>query len=94
MAVDTTAGVRITGELLSVTFEEGTLDNGRVWSKGVVKVLIGDNVERIGFANLDDAKSAVDGSERGEVVTLDARPQGAYDEATQRRSRVTWRGVV
>lgn len=93
MAVDTTAGVRITGELLSVALEEGTLDSGRPWSKGVVKLLVGDFVERIGYATLDQAERVTEGTQRGDVVTLDVRPQGAYDEATKRRSKVTWRGV-
>lgn len=94
MAVDTTAGVRITGELLSCALEEGTLDNGRAWSKGVVKVLMGDFVERIGYPTLDEAEAAIGGAQRGDLVTLDVRPQGAYDEATGRRARVTWRGVA
>jgi len=93
MAVDSTAGVRITGELLSVALEEGTLDNGRPWSKGVVKLLVGDFVERVGFSTLDDAETATAGAQRGETVTLDVRPQGAYDETTRRRSKVTWRGI-
>lgn len=94
MAVDSTAGVSVTGELLSVTFEEGTLDNGKPWSKGVVKLLIGDNVERIGFKTLEEAEAAVGQGQRGDLVSVGARPQGAYDEATGRRSRVTWRGVA
>lgn len=94
MAVDTTAGVRITGELLSVTHEEGVLDNGRPWSKGVVKLLLGDNVERVGFATLAEAQEATAGAARGDLVELAVRPQGAYDEATQRRSKVTWRGLA
>lgn len=93
MAVDSTAGVRISGELLSVALEEGTLDNGRAWSKGVVKLLVGDFVERVGYATLEDAEAATAGAERGQLVTVDVRPQGAYDEATRRRSKVTWRGV-
>ncbi len=93
MAVDSTAGVRITGELLSVALEEGMLDNGRAWSKGVVKLLVGDYVERVGYATLEEANAATAGFQRGEAVTLDVRPQGAFDEATRRRSKVTWRGI-
>jgi hypothetical protein len=92
MAVDTTAGVRITGELLSAAHEEGLLDNGKPWSKGVVKVLVGDSVERVSWPTLEEAEAALDGAERGSIVTLPVRPQGAFDEATGRRSRVTYRG--
>lgn len=93
MAVDSTAGIKITGELLSVALEEGELDNGRPWSKGVVKLLIGDFVERISYGDLAAAEAATDGASRGDSITLEVRPQGAYDEATRRRSKVTFRGV-
>jgi len=92
MAVDSTAGLRITGELLSVALEEGTLDSGKAWSKGVVKLLVGDYVERVGYATLEEAQTATEGAQRGDLVSLSVRAQVAYDEATRRRSKVTWRG--
>lgn len=93
MAVDSTAGIQITGELLSVAHEEGTLDNGKPWSKGVVKLLVGDFVERISYGTLEAAQLAVGSEERGQMITLAVQPQGAYDEATRRRSKVSFRGL-
>lgn len=94
MAVESTAGVRLTGELLSAATESGTLDNGKGWSKGVVKMLVGDFVERVSFPTLADADLALGGAERGQLVTLEVRPQGAFEEASGRRSKVTYRGNV
>lgn len=86
-------GLTLSGELLSVGEESGDFE-GRPWVLGVVKVLQGDDVQRVSFRSLADAEAAVGGAARGDLVTLAVRAQGAWDESTGRRSRVKFRGVA
>jgi hypothetical protein len=95
MAGDSTArGVVLTGELLSYEEESGEIE-GRPWVNYVAKLLMpGDFIERVKYRKQAEGDEALSGAQRGDTVSLRVIPQGAWDEQTGRRSKVTWRGVT